>query len=104
MATITMTAARKTRVPIVAACALGCMLLQACGIIGSVFVKPGSTVHQISATPDQIVLEYNHTFDTELPAATKMAEQRCSDSGKHATLVDSEQWTIDRTRVAFRCE
>jgi hypothetical protein len=95
---------RKTRVPIVAACALGCILLQACSLIGSHFVTPGSTVHQISASPDQIVLEYTHDYDTELPAAKQVAEDHCGESGKHATLVSNVQWSIDHSRATFRCD
>ena len=94
----------KTHVPLIAACACACLLLQACSFIGEHFVKPGSTVSQISATPDQIVLQYTHDYDTELPAAKQVAEDHCSESGKHATLIETVQRSIDHSWAVFRCE
>lgn len=94
----------KMHLPIVAACALAAILLQGCSFIGEHFVTPGSTVRQISATPDQIVLEYAHVYESELPAATKRAEDHCGETNKHATLAGIQQWSIDNSRATFQCQ
>lgn len=94
----------KTRVPFLAACALGCILLQGCSFIGEHFVTPGSTVTTVSSSPDQIVLAYNHVYDSELPAAKQKGEDYCAQSGKHAKLVGISQRTLDHSWAMFQCE
>jgi len=64
----------------------------------------GGTVDLISASQNQVTLEFTHHYDSELPAAGKTAEQQCGRFGKHAALLTVDRKNIDRSWATFRCE
>jgi len=92
------------RFSVLAVAGLCVSLLTACALGGAMFVKPGATVDLISASQNQVTLEYTHDYDSELPAAGKVADQECSRFGKHAALLRIDPKTIDRSLATFKCE
>lgn len=74
------------------------------GLFGAIFVEPGSTVDLISASPNQVTYEYTHSYDSELPAAGRMAQSECQRFGKHAALQSINRKNIDRSWATFRCD
>lgn len=73
-------------------------------MFGVLFVKPGSTVHLISASEYQVTYEYTHSYDSELPYAGQAAEEQCNRFDKHAALSRIIQKNLDRSLVTFMCE
>ncbi len=80
------------------------LTLCGCAIGGALLVKPGSTVDLISASQNQVTLEFTHDYPSELPAAGRIADQQCGQFGRHAAFVSTTQETIDRSIATFRCE
>lgn len=79
-------------------------MLLGCALGGALLVKPGATVDLISASPQQVTLEYTHHYDSELPFAGTVAENECRRFGRHAAVQSITQKNIDRSFATFRCE
>jgi hypothetical protein len=76
-----------------------------CDVFGIVVgVNPGDTIDLITASQNQVVLEYTHSYSFELPAAGRFADQQCGRFGKHAALVSSVRQNLDRSIATFKCE
>jgi len=67
-------------------------------------VKPGDTISLVTATQNQVVLEYTHSYSFEFATTGRYADQKCSEYGKHAALVSSTRESVDRSIATFRCE
>ena len=67
-------------------------------------VKPGDTISLISASPNQVTLEYTHSYSWELAAAGRFADGQCERFGKHAAFVNTQRENLDRSMATFRCE
>ena len=41
----------------------------------ALYVKPGQTIHLITASQSEVVLQYTHSYSWELPAAGRFADE-----------------------------
>jgi hypothetical protein len=74
-------------------------------LVGMAFgVNPGDAIDLITASQNQVVLEYTHSYGFEQPAAGRFADEQCSRFGKHATWVNSVRQNLDRSFAIFKCE
>ena len=67
-------------------------------------LKPCQTVQLISASSNQVTLEYTHHYSSELPAAGRIADEQCKRFSKNAALVRIARKDLDRSFATFRCE
>jgi hypothetical protein len=68
-------------------------------------VEPGDTVDLISASLKQATYEFTTKYkNIELPYTREAADKECVRYGQHAGRPQITEFTLDRSRVTYRCE